>query len=180
LAKKEEEIGTMPERGELEWEVVREIASRVESGEPLTLTEEVISELRRVAREVAISEGEIEAGLQSAEAAAPLLLEALRRMKEGNRRLGPALLRMYKLRDAGDLEGARQQMRDVLAVEVVPHYRNIAQGQLEQLDAWRGLKKKAPRKAPTKKKVREQTLTKKTPSTTTTKKAPRKPPRRKP
>jgi len=44
------------------------------------------------------------------------------------------LERMYDLRDAGDLDGARQQMRDVLAVEVVPEYREIAEGELEKLD----------------------------------------------
>lgn len=40
---------------------------------------------------------------------------------------------MYRLRDKGNLEGARQQMRDILAVEQVPHYRDIAEGQLEDL-----------------------------------------------
>ncbi|WP_407659874.1 DUF2379 family protein [Hyalangium gracile] len=33
------------------------------------------------------------------------------------------------------MEGARQQMMEVLAVERVPHYREIAEGQLEELDA---------------------------------------------
>jgi DUSAM domain-containing protein len=41
---------------------------------------------------------------------------------------------MYRLRDSGELEGARQQMREVLAAEVVPHYRDIAEGQLARLD----------------------------------------------
>ncbi|WP_225411312.1 DUF2379 family protein [Stigmatella hybrida] len=36
--------------------------------------------------------------------------------------------------DAGDLEGARQQIRDWLAVEVVPRYRRAAEEQLAYLD----------------------------------------------
>nr|WP_317987794.1 DUF2379 family protein [Hyalangium gracile] len=46
-----------------------------------------------------------------------------------------ALYRMGQLRKKGDMEGARQQMMEVLAVERVPHYREIAEGQLEELDA---------------------------------------------
>jgi DUSAM domain-containing protein len=40
---------------------------------------------------------------------------------------------MYALQDAGDLKGARQQMHDVLAIEVVPLYREIAEGELAKL-----------------------------------------------
>lgn len=41
---------------------------------------------------------------------------------------------MYELQAAGDLEEARQQMRDVLAVEIVPLYREIAEGEISKLD----------------------------------------------
>lgn len=41
---------------------------------------------------------------------------------------------MMSLRDAGNLEGARQQMRDLLAVEVVPKYRQAAEEMLAYLD----------------------------------------------
>ncbi|MFY0574118.1 DUF2379 family protein [Cystobacter fuscus] len=41
---------------------------------------------------------------------------------------------MTSLRDSGDIEGARQQMRDVLAVEIVPQYRRMAEEQLRGLD----------------------------------------------
>ncbi|WP_371928480.1 DUF2379 family protein [Myxococcus vastator] len=43
-------------------------------------------------------------------------------------------LGMYQHKRAGDLDSARQEMRDVLAAEVVPHYRAVAQGQLNLLD----------------------------------------------
>ncbi len=41
---------------------------------------------------------------------------------------------MYQLRERGDLDGARQQMRDVLAMEVVPLYREVAEGELDKLN----------------------------------------------
>jgi hypothetical protein len=80
---------------------------------------------------------------------------------------------MYKLRDAGDLEGARQQMRDVLAVDPVPHHRWIAEGQLAQLDNWKPSKGKAtakraagktePKSAPPRKASPKKTARKKPP-----------------
>ena len=44
-----------------------------------------------------------------------------------------ALHRMYRHQKAGDFDSARQEMRDVLAVEVVPRYRETAQGQLDDM-----------------------------------------------
>lgn len=41
---------------------------------------------------------------------------------------------MTSLRDSGDLEGARQQMRDVLVVELVPRFRQAAEEQLRGFD----------------------------------------------
>ncbi|WP_225411218.1 DUSAM domain-containing protein [Stigmatella hybrida] len=116
-----------------DWYPIRMLDNRVQQGEPLVLTTEVRGLLQRTAPTVAISEAEAEAALASPEQATALLQEMRRRITEGSRRLSRALNQMYKLRDRRDLEGARQQLRDVLAVEVVPHYRNIAQGQLENL-----------------------------------------------
>ncbi|GEN07387.1 DUSAM domain-containing protein [Myxococcus fulvus] len=44
-----------------------------------------------------------------------------------------SLNRMYRYKRASDYDAARQVMRDVLAVERVPHYREVAQGQLDEL-----------------------------------------------
>jgi DUSAM domain-containing protein len=119
----------------LNWNDVRQLAKRViEDGEPLVLTEEVRATLRRTAREVAIDAEEAERALHTVPDARELLVELARRIRDGSHRLSRALSQMYRLRDAGDLEGARQQMRDVLAVEVVPHYRDIAEASLEALD----------------------------------------------
>ncbi len=117
-----------------DWNEVWELNQRIQRGEALVLTEEVRELLRRTGPTVALSSAEIETALNSAESASALIQRIDTRVHDGSRRLSAALNRMYRLRDAGDLEGARQQMRDVLAVEVVPHYRDIAEGQLERLD----------------------------------------------
>jgi DUSAM domain-containing protein len=121
------------EEAEGDWHLIRVLGNRVEQGEPLVLTPDVLDLLQRTAPTVAISPADTAAALNSLEGATALLIEMRRRINEGSNRLVDALLRMYRLRDRGDLEGARQQMRDVLAVEVVPSYREIAQGQLDDL-----------------------------------------------
>lgn len=119
----------------LNWDEVRQLASRViEGGEPLVLTEEVRGILRRTAPQVAISTEEAEQALCTVPAATELLREIAQRIRDGSHRLSRALSRMYRLRDAGDLNGARQQMQDVLAVERVPHYRAIAETSLDALE----------------------------------------------
>jgi DUSAM domain-containing protein len=117
-----------------DWNQVWELNQRVQRGETVELTEEVRELLRRAGPTVALSSTEIEMALASEGSAAALIHRIDARVHEGSRRLSAALNRMYRLRDSGDVEGARQQMRDVLAVEVVPHYRAIAEGQLERLD----------------------------------------------
>jgi DUSAM domain-containing protein len=117
-----------------DWNLVWELNQRVQRGEALALTEEVRELLRRAGLSVALGSSEIEAALQRTESATALIQRIDARVHEGSRRLSAALNQMYRLRDSGDLEAARQQMRDVLSVEVVPHYRDIAEGQLERLD----------------------------------------------
>ena len=119
----------------LNWDEVRQLASRViEGDEPLVLTDEVRDILRRTAPQVSIGTEEAEQALRTVPDATELLREIARRIREGSHRLSRALSRMYRLRDAGDLDGARQQMREVLAVELVPHYRDIAETSLEALE----------------------------------------------
>jgi DUSAM domain-containing protein len=117
-----------------DWYPIRMLDNRVQQGAPLELTSEVRDLLRRTAPTVAISAATAEANLASAETATVLLHEMRRRITEGSNRIMDALHRMYRLEQKGDIEAARQQMRDVLAVEVVPHYRDIAEGQLERLE----------------------------------------------
>lgn len=119
------------EEAEGDWHLVRVLDNRVQQGEALELTDDVRALLRRTAPTVALTEAET--ALASVESASALLREMRRRMDEGTDRIMDALHRMYRLEEKGDMDGARQQMRDVLAVEIVPHIRDIAEGQLRRL-----------------------------------------------
>ncbi|NVJ27514.1 DUSAM domain-containing protein [Myxococcus sp. AM011] len=118
----------------VDWGPIRELARRVSTtGGRLALTTEAKALLRRTASEVGISDSEAESALATEEGALGLLREESRRIREGSHRLMDALHRMYQHKDKGDFGRARQEMRDVLAVEVVPHYRALVEGQLEDM-----------------------------------------------
>ncbi len=113
-----------------DWNPFRDLARRVlREDAPLVLTEEVRALVLRTAREVAISDAE--AALRTEAGALVLLGEIERRISEGSNRLTDALHLMWKCQRAGDYDSARQKMRAVLAVEVVPYYRELAQEQLD-------------------------------------------------
>ncbi|NOJ95800.1 DUF2379 domain-containing protein [Corallococcus sp. CA049B] len=114
------------------WDEIRNLSRRVlREGAPLVVTDEVRALLIQTADEVAVSGAA--AALQTDAGALALLRECARRITDGSNRLVDALYRMHRLQDSGDWEGARQEMRDVLAVEVVPFYRETAQGQLDDM-----------------------------------------------
>jgi DUSAM domain-containing protein len=116
------------------WNEIWELNHRVSTqGQPFTLTDDVRELLRKTAADVAIPPEDVEQALQSDASAAALLAEVARRIREGSHRLSRALNASYQRQMAGDVEGARQVVRDVLEVEVVPHYREIAQTQLDAL-----------------------------------------------
>lgn len=117
-----------------DWHEIRVLDNRVRRGESLELTDAVRDLLKRTAPTVAISEADAETALTSVDSGTALLHEIRRRITEGSNRLVDALHRMYQLRRKGDLDGARQQMRDVIAVEVVPLYREVAEGEIEKLN----------------------------------------------
>lgn len=116
------------------WGQVRALALRVQQGRPLELRDDLRDFLRQTAPSVAISEAEAAEALKTTESTETLLALMLKRMEDGKRQLSQALYRMIRCQEAGDLEGARQQMRDLLAVEVVPLYRRAAEEQLAGLD----------------------------------------------
>ncbi len=120
---------SLPERSQISI-----LLRRIEQGKPLELTNELRAFLQRAAASVAISEAEAEEALVSPERAGVLLGLIMERFREGSKRLERALERMVRLRDAGNLEEARQQMRNLLAVEVVPLYRLMAEENLASLD----------------------------------------------
>ncbi|RKG98177.1 DUSAM domain-containing protein [Corallococcus carmarthensis] len=112
------------------WSSFRDLARRVlREDAPLTLTGDTRALMLRTAEEVAIPDAAT--ALNTSAGALALLREIERRIAEGSNRLTDALNLMWKLQQQGDFDSARQQMRDVLAVEVVPYYRELA---MEQLD----------------------------------------------
>ncbi len=119
---------------ETDWDEAWHLEQQVfVKGVPLELTEDIRALLLRTARQVAIGDEEARVALQHESTAAALLREIRRRIREGSHRLSGVLDRYYPLRDAGDLEGARKLMEDLLAVEVVPLYREQAEILLEKL-----------------------------------------------
>jgi DUSAM domain-containing protein len=115
------------------WHQIRELNNRVARGEPLELTADVRDLLLCSAPTVAISDAEAEAAIADVVTATALLREIRKRIRVGSDRLGDAQLAMYDLQDAGDFDGARKPMEDVLAVEVVPSYREQAENALKEL-----------------------------------------------
>ena len=111
------------------------LAQRIQQGHALALTDDLRALLRQTAPTAAMSEAETEEALKSPEGAEALMGRVLSRFRDAQSRFLRSMYRMTSLRDSGDLEGARQQMRDVLAVEVVPRYRRMAEEQLRGLDS---------------------------------------------
>ncbi|AKQ66948.1 hypothetical protein A176_003860 [Myxococcus hansupus] len=115
-----------------DWNPFRALSRRVlTNDEPLVLSDDVRALLLRTAHEVAIRDAE--AALSTKEGALALMREATRRISEGSNRLTDALHVMWQHQRAGDYDTARKLMRDVLAEEVVPYYRQLAQGQLDDM-----------------------------------------------
>jgi DUSAM domain-containing protein len=120
---------------ETDWELIRTLARRVlEQGESLELTEDTRALLLRSAHDVALPQQDAEDALRSVTTATTLLQEIRRRIRDGSRRLTRAMNRASDLREAGDMAGARKLMEDLLAVEVVPLYREQAEIVLEETD----------------------------------------------
>jgi DUSAM domain-containing protein len=117
-----------------DWEEVRELEVQLHRGQALELTDGVIDLLRRAARQVALADVETARGLRSSSDAATLVTEIRRRIREGSRRLSRAIVDADHRKNAGDIQGARRIFTDLLAIEVVPLYRQTAQTQLEALD----------------------------------------------
>ncbi|HYO74246.1 MAG TPA: DUF2379 family protein, partial [Archangium sp.] len=111
------------------------LSQRVQQGHALKFTDDVRALLRRMAPTAAVSDAETEEALKSPEGAEALMGMILSRLRDGQKRITRALFRMTSLRDSGDIEGARQQIRDVLAVEIVPQYRRMAEEVLRGLDS---------------------------------------------
>ncbi|QDE66052.1 MULTISPECIES: DUSAM domain-containing protein [Myxococcus] len=117
------------------WHAIRELNRRVNDlGEPLALTDEIRALLRDTASDVAIASDTVALALQGNASATELLREVAKRIREGSWRLSRALTEANRRQEAGDTDGARAALMELLAVEVVPFYRELAQVQLDALD----------------------------------------------
>jgi DUSAM domain-containing protein len=111
------------------------LVQRIQQGHPLEITDDLRALVRQTAPTAAITEAETEEALKSPEGAEALMGMILSRFRKAQSRFLRSMYRMTSLRDGGNVEEARQQMRDVLAVEVVPQYRRMAEEQLRGLDS---------------------------------------------
>ncbi|MDC0711990.1 DUSAM domain-containing protein [Stigmatella sp. ncwal1] len=117
-----------------DWDKVLEWETRLDQGEALVLTPDVADLIRRVAREVALSEQEAQRALVTPADAAMLIRGICRRIREGSRRLMGAISEANRRMEAGDTAGARKILEDVLSVESVPLYRQHAEAELSYLE----------------------------------------------
>ncbi len=117
-----------------DWDKVMEWEKRLDQGAVLDLSPEVADLIRRVARDVAIPEEEAQRALFAPAAATLLIREIGRRIREGSRRLMRAISEANRRKEAGDTAGARKILEGVLAVEIVPLYRQHAEAELSYLE----------------------------------------------
>ncbi|MCY1035894.1 DUSAM domain-containing protein [Corallococcus sp. BB11-1] len=119
---------------DIDWEEVRGLAARVEAGRALEFTPGVRELLLRTAQQVAMPESEAQAAVQDVATATTLLREIRARIRNCSMRLMKARSEVRRLRQAGDIAGAREVMEQLLSVEEVPLYRELAEIALEDLD----------------------------------------------
>jgi len=117
-----------------DWDRVLGLYARLERSEAIDLDADVRDLFRRVARDVAIPHDDAERALLSPARAETLVREMRRRIFEGSRRLSRALVDSARRKKAADVAGARAVLEAVLAVEVVPLYREQAEIALEHVD----------------------------------------------
>lgn len=117
-----------------DWDKVKEWEKRLDQGAVLHLTPDVADLLRRVAPELAISEEQARKALVTPSDAAMLIREMCRRIRDGSRRLMRAISEANRCKEAGDTAGARKLLEEVLAVEIVPLYRQHAEAELSYLE----------------------------------------------
>lgn len=117
-----------------DWDKVLGLYARLERNESLALTTDVCDLCRRVARDVAIRDDDAEHALLTSGGVETLVREIRRRIFEGSRRLSRAFAESDRRKQVGDSVGAREVLEGVLAVEVVPLYRQHVTTMLDYVD----------------------------------------------
>jgi len=117
-----------------DWDRVLGLYARLERNEAIELNADVRDLCRRVARDVAISHDDAERALLTSGETEALVREMRRRIFMGSRRLSRAFAESDRRKKAGDVAGAREALEGVLAIEVVPLYRQQAATMLDYVD----------------------------------------------
>ncbi|WP_414639337.1 DUSAM domain-containing protein [Archangium sp.] len=117
-----------------DWDRVLGLYAKLERNEAIELDADTCDLFRRVARDVGISNEDAERALLTPAGAETLVREMRRRIFEGSRRLSRAFAESDRRKKAGDVAGAREVLERVLAVEVVPLYRQHATTMLDYVD----------------------------------------------
>ena len=117
-----------------DWDAIRALARELTDPVQPFLSDEVRALIRTTAQDVAISPTDTASALTDDASAAALVKEIAGRLSNGSRRLSRTITELRERRSAGDLDGARQLLKEVLAVEVVPHYQDIVHAYLEALE----------------------------------------------
>ncbi|WP_237077707.1 DUSAM domain-containing protein [Myxococcus xanthus] len=117
-----------------DWDKVAALERQLASEAALELTPEVTELLRTVARDVVVPDAEVPRALMTPAGSAVLVREIRRRTREGSQRLMRAISEPNRLVEAGNMTGARKCLEEVLAVEVVPLYRQHAEAELSHLE----------------------------------------------
>lgn len=117
-----------------DWDAVKDLSRSISDPVQPFLTPETRALIAATADDVGVPQSEATRALQDDESAAVLVREIASRISRGSRRLSRTLVEVGRRRDAGDVDGARQLLHDVLAVEVVPHYVNILNTYLRAVD----------------------------------------------
>ncbi|HEX8819162.1 MAG TPA: DUF2379 family protein [Archangium sp.] len=117
-----------------DWDRVLGLYAKLQRNEAIELNADVRDLCQQVARDVAISNDEAERALRTPAGAETLVREMRRRIFEGSRRLSQAFAESDRRKKAGDVAGAREVLEGVLAVEVVPLYRQHATTMLDYVD----------------------------------------------
>ncbi len=117
-----------------DWDRVLGLYAKLERNEAIEPSADVHDLCRRVARDVAINNDDVERAFLTSEGTETLVREMRRRIFEGSRRLSRAFAESDRRKKAGDVAGAREVLEGVLAVEVVPLYRQHAATMLDYVD----------------------------------------------
>jgi DUSAM domain-containing protein len=117
-----------------DWDRVLALYGRLERNEVIEPDADVRDLCLRVARDVAVSHDDAERALLTPRGTETLVREMRRRIFEGSRRLSRALVDSARRKNSGDVAGARTVLEGVLAVEVVPLYREQAQIALDHVE----------------------------------------------